>query len=1334
MSSIRFHYLLVLITVTVQCKAQSFTRVTDAGPLVNRNRVSIGCSWGDVNNDGWMDLFSVDRPTSSLYINRGDGTFEEVTDGHLVTFAGFQNSAIWGDYNNDGYNDLYVNQLGPGTPIPAGQPLNPRVNFLYRNIGPPTYELVRDSAGVLEDSLNMTWTSEWADLDNDGDIDLLVPGDQRDLDFYFENLGDGTFSRNESLPFLIAGSFSAAANMIDMDTDGDLDVLVVNFQRVNNELYRNLLSESGELAFESVNANASDIVADRDEDLSPSWGDYDNDGDLDAFLCVWSNRDNELYRNDGDLVFTDVVDDVVVNDAGWSLGNAWLDYDNDGDLDLFVPDTQGADRMYRNDGQGHFERVPASELGDLAISPGFAGGCAVADYDNDGDLDIYVPTSDVANSLFRNENDNQNHWLNINCRGSDSNRTAIGARVTVSTVIQGQSLQQMRYVLGGPTGDRGQSSQRLHFGLGDAAETRTITAYWPSGRIQHEYGVKSNQFIQWVEGTPLRSVAEPLSRLLYAWLSNNAQFSSLLIVNNPNASAADLILTARRGNGDIASTERSVQAGGFLRASIAELFPTLGDGSGVTVLVESENLGLKGRWVTNNLAAGSGQSPSQGVAVDVSADSTDDERFGEQILYGFLPVSEGLTSAPVVVNTGDSPIDVSLEFINEAGETVLLDETTLVQLAPLRPFAVVANTLLPPESGDVMMIARSDSGKLTGCSFVFNHLAEPAIGNVSSLREAAATRTLIYPWLSSNNQFESILIANNLGTDPVEVTLTARRAEGDAVVATRTIAGRGFLKELASDLFPELGSGSGFSVVLESQSNQVRGRWVTNNLQAPSGRSPSQGVAVAIEEVANSRIGETLLFGFMPVTSGLTSAPVVVNMGEQATDVALYVYNQEGALIAADFDSLQGLQPLRPFAAVINQIVETDEDVMVIAQSSDGSLLTGVGFVFNQFSEPAIGNVSGISFSAPVAVGDIDDLTVLDQADQGDASDLLVSFAPDESELGILEYRVFFAPTDQLIQLNEARNLPAERYMSRNPTGATQSFSMDANLLDAFGQPLTQDVSVRVYALSVANQVDAHIDRLAVSDPITASIMSTPVTITYISNEGVMVADGTHKVLIDAVHRTAPGNGWIVPPLAQMTPVEVGQAPYDNVDVIMVTHNHGDHYSPTAIGNYLAANPNTKLLAPPQVRQNFTGSPQVLTPTPALGQSETVEVNGMTIEVLHARHFNIFGNDFSGVENYVYLVHMGGKKLMHFGDVDMVPDNISVFGLASQDIDLIVIPTFSTLVSAIQRDTISMWINPRQIVAAHLLSGSIDSIMASVLNFYPDAWIFTIPFEQLIFE
>lgn len=448
------------------------------------------------------------------------------------------------------------------------------------------------------------------------------------------------------------------------------------------------------------------------------------------------------------------------------------------------------------------------------------------------------------------------------------------------------------------------------------------------------------------------------SKLLYAWISNNDLFESVLVVNNPGTEAATVALTATRANGESALVQRTVPARGFLRESAADLFPTLG--SGYTVLLESAGPDLRGRWVTNNLQStgGSGQSPSQAVAVDLN-NLTSNETIGNEILFGFLPSSDGFISAPVVVNVGAGNTDITLRFYDQNG--ALIGNTVITDVAPYVPIARVASDLLDIPA-DAYMIASATNGNLTGVNFVFNEARESAMGNVSRVnRSDSGAANLLYPWVSNNvGLFESLLVAANYSDRAVAVSLTARREGGDSQTVQRTIAAGGFLREEAGSLFPELGSGAGYSVELSADTSLIQGLWVTFNTAL--GKSPSQGVAVDLN-AAGTRKGASLLYGFLPNTNGFIAAPVFVNTGTTPVDINLYFYDQNGAAVMPGA-TLNDVTAKEPIARTLSDLVgNAAGDLMVIAQAADGRDLTGVVFVFNGAREPAIGNASTVNFN-----------------------------------------------------------------------------------------------------------------------------------------------------------------------------------------------------------------------------------------------------------------------------------------------------------------------------------------------------------------------------------
>ncbi|MEZ4690709.1 MAG: ASPIC/UnbV domain-containing protein, partial [Ignavibacteria bacterium] len=254
------------------------------------------------------------------------------------------------------------------------------------------------------------------------------------------------------------------------------------------------------------------------ESWSSSWGDYDNDGDLDVVVSNYGNQKNFLYRNDGNFTFTKITDGPVANESGYNAVTGWGDYDNDGDLDLFISQayvppgfTQKlVNKLFKNmlieTGSASFVKVTD---GILVNDSGYTYGFAWGDYDNDGDLDIATANTfgeNQRNGLYKNELSNGNKWINIKCKGTVTNSSAIGTKVRVKANINGNDVWQMQEI-DGQSGYCGQNLI-LHFGFGNAAVIDSIKVEWQSGTDQVFTNVPVNQNVNITENGTIISIYE----------------------------------------------------------------------------------------------------------------------------------------------------------------------------------------------------------------------------------------------------------------------------------------------------------------------------------------------------------------------------------------------------------------------------------------------------------------------------------------------------------------------------------------------------------------------------------------------------------------------------------------------------------------------------------------------------------------------------------------------------------------------------------------------------------------------------------------------------------
>ena len=497
-----------------------------------------GAGFADIDNDGDIDLYIVNIPgpftqdenshkgnANALYLNNGDGTFTDITRAAGVGHQGFGMGCVFADYDGDADLDLYLTNYGE--------------NILYRNNGNATFTDVTDAAGVGCE----LWSTgaAFADVDSDTDLDLYVCNyvtynleqleqmkeeslqsgkpvpsalnphvfEPQDNVFYRNN-GDGTFTDVTAETGIAAeGGRSMQALFSDFDNDNDLDLYVAN-DTTTNHIYRN--DGSGNFTDVSTESWAADFRG----SMGLTAGDYDADGDIDLFMSHWVDEENALYRNlfaeDGatgqirfvDESYTSLLAEESIKQIGW--GTTLFDYDNDGDLDIFV--TNGstfqelkrpevlipqADMLFRNNGDETFTNV-SQEAGIAALPIRVGRGAAFGDYDNDGDVDIFIVNNHAPPTLLRNEGGNRSNWVYVKLVGASANRDAIGAKIQVKTADQ----TQVREIYAGES-YMSANSFVAEFGVGDATQIETLQVTWQSGETQKLHNVPANQRIRITE-------------------------------------------------------------------------------------------------------------------------------------------------------------------------------------------------------------------------------------------------------------------------------------------------------------------------------------------------------------------------------------------------------------------------------------------------------------------------------------------------------------------------------------------------------------------------------------------------------------------------------------------------------------------------------------------------------------------------------------------------------------------------------------------------------------------------------------------------------------------
>lgn len=498
-----------------------------------------GCAFLDFDNDGWMDIYLVNggkcdffdpHPPlrNALYRNNRDGTFTDVTETAGVGAGGYGMGVTVGDYNGDGFPDLYVTQYGR--------------SILYRNNGDGTFTDVTEKAGVAAHG----WSSSavWFDYDNDGKLDLFVCrfvefdrsknqfcGNEHTGERYyciprvypparswlFHNNGNGTFtdvSQESGIGKVFGKAWGVVAT--DINNDGLMDLFVAN-DTVQNFLFLN----KGRGKFQEVALEAGVGFS---QDGRPRSGmgvdaaDYDQDGWQDLALTNVDKEMYSLYQNLHDNTFDDMAGPQGIGNAtrlmsGWGL--KFFDYDNDGNLDLFIanghPDDQIEQHsgrvsykepllLFHGTGRGTFENVSA-HAGPVFQETFAARGLAIGDFDNDGAVDVLIAVNNGAPLLLRNASAQGNHWLGIRLIGKKANPDAIGARIS----WQAGDLRRSRLKVGGGS-YLASHDPRDVLGIGARSKIDKLEIRWPqpSGKTETFTDLPIDRYITIVEGQGVR--------------------------------------------------------------------------------------------------------------------------------------------------------------------------------------------------------------------------------------------------------------------------------------------------------------------------------------------------------------------------------------------------------------------------------------------------------------------------------------------------------------------------------------------------------------------------------------------------------------------------------------------------------------------------------------------------------------------------------------------------------------------------------------------------------------------------------------------------------------
>jgi len=452
----------------------TFTDVTERADVPG-NAYGMGVAVGDYDGDGWPDLYVTQYPHSILYHNNGDGTFSDVTAKAGLSAPGWGTSAVWFDYDNDGRLDLFVChfvEFSKELNKPCGvhedgrrhycipKVYSPKASWLFHNNGDGTFTDVSKDSGIAG-HLGKAWGVVATDVNNDGLMDLWVANDTV-ANFLFINRGNGKFddiATTAGVAYSAAGKARSGMGVdsADFDQDGWMDLFVSNLDRELFALYKNNHDETfDDLALPSGIGKATRFMS--------GWGlkffDYDNDGDVDLFLAN-GNPDDLISSLHGGVTYEEPL------------------------------------LLFHNTGKS-FQDVSGQSGPVFATNRSYRG-LALGDFNNDGAVDVLISVNDGAPVLLRNNAARRNHWLGIRLVGKKSNPDAVGARVT----YQSGDLRRSRMKVGGGS-YLSSHDPRMVLGLGKQTAIDSVEVQWPQpGRGTQRFSdLPIDRYITIVEGEP----------------------------------------------------------------------------------------------------------------------------------------------------------------------------------------------------------------------------------------------------------------------------------------------------------------------------------------------------------------------------------------------------------------------------------------------------------------------------------------------------------------------------------------------------------------------------------------------------------------------------------------------------------------------------------------------------------------------------------------------------------------------------------------------------------------------------------------------------------------